>query len=120
VRPRRSTAARSNDFPQSCRGSLWWDRFATASVEGVKRLVAKEIEVSANLVAGALNAWHKAGAAAGDVAFWRLFVDQFDSSKAFQLVIEALLDHGDTVAARALMMQWVNQRDRTPLEVGDI
>jgi hypothetical protein len=100
--------------------SRWWDQFATASVEGVKRLVAKEIEVSANLVAGALNAWHKAGAAAGDVAFWRLFVDQFDSSKAFQLVIEALLDHGDTVAARALMMQWVNQRDRTPLEAGDI
>ena len=86
----------------------------------MKRLVAKEIEVSANLVAGALNAWHKAGAAAGDVAFWRLFVDQFDSSKAFQLVIEALLDHGDTVAARALMMQWVNQRDRTPLDEGDI
>jgi hypothetical protein len=98
----------------------WWDQFAAASVESVKRLVAKEIEVSANLVAGALNAWHKAGAAAGDVAFWRLFVDQFDSSKAFQLVIEALLDHGDTVAARALMMQWVNQRDRTPLDAGDI
>jgi hypothetical protein len=100
--------------------SQWWDTFASASVEGVKRLVAKEIEVSANLVSGALNAWHKAGAAAGDVAFWRLFVEQFDSSKAFQLVIEALLDHGDIVAARALMMQWVNQRDRTPLEEGDI
>jgi hypothetical protein len=98
----------------------WWDTFAAATVEGVKRLVAKEIEVSANLVSGALNAWHKAGAAAGDVAFWRLFVEQFDSSKAFQLVIEALLDHGDIVAARALMMQWVNQRDRTPLEEGDI
>jgi hypothetical protein len=100
--------------------SQWWDKFAAASVEGVKRLVAKEIEVSANLVSGALNAWHKAGAAAGDVGFWRLFVDEFDSSKAFQLVIEALLDHGDIVAARALMMQWVNQRDRTPLEEGDI
>lgn len=100
--------------------SQWWDQFASFSVEGVKRLVAKETEVSANLVSGALNAWHKAGAAAGDIAFWRLFVDQFDSSKAFQLVIEALLDHGDVVAARALMMQWVNQRDRTPLEEGDI
>ncbi|RIK72910.1 MAG: hypothetical protein DCC67_18545 [Planctomycetota bacterium] len=97
----------------------WWEQFASSSVEGVKRLVAKEIEVSANLVAGALNAWHKAGAAAGDVAFWRLFVDQFDSAKAFQLVIEALLDHGDVVAARALMMQWVYQRERTPLEEGD-
>jgi hypothetical protein len=48
-----------------------------------------------------------------------MFVEQFDSSKAFQLVIEALLDHGDIVASRALMMQWVNQRDRTPLEAGD-
>ncbi|BBO30535.1 hypothetical protein [Lacipirellula parvula] len=100
--------------------AMWWDQFASSTIEGVKRLVAKEIEVSANLVSGALNAWHKAGAAAGDIAFWRLFVDQFDSSKAFQLVIEALLDHGDVVAARALMMQWVNQRDRTPLEDGDI
>ena len=99
--------------------TIWWDRYATSSVEDVKRLVAKEIEVSANLVAGALNAWHKAGAAAGDIAFWRMFVDQFDSSKAFQLVIEALLDHGDTVAAMALMMQWVSQKDRTPLEEGD-
>lgn len=99
--------------------SSWWDRYATSSVEDIKRLVAKEIEVSANLVAGALNAWHKAGAAAGDIAFWRMFVEQFDSSKAFQLVIEALLDHGDTVAAMALMMQWVSQKDRTPLEEGD-
>ena len=99
--------------------SVWWDQFATYSVEGVGRLVAKEIEVSANLVAGALNAWHKAGAAAGDVAFWRLFVDQFDNSKAFELVIEALLDHDDTVASMALMMQWVSQKERTPLEEGE-
>jgi len=97
----------------------WWDQFATYSVEGIPRLVAKEIEVSANLVAGALNAWHKAGAAAGDIAFWRMFVDQFDNSKAFQLVIEALLDHDDTVASMALMMQWVSQKERTPLEEGD-
>ncbi|QDS97171.1 hypothetical protein [Adhaeretor mobilis] len=97
----------------------WWDQHATASVEGVDRLVAKEIEVSANLVSGALNAWHKAGAASGDIAFWQMFVAEFDSSKSFQLVIEALLDHGDTVASRALMMQWVNQRDHTPLDDGD-
>ncbi len=99
--------------------AAWWDQFATSSVDNVKRLVAKEVEVSANLVAGALNAWHKAGAAAGDIAFWRMFVDQFDSSKSFQLVIEGLLDHGDTVASSALMMQWVSQKDRTPLEEGD-
>lgn len=97
----------------------WWDRYATASIGGVKRLVAKEIEVSSNLVAGALSAWHKAGAAAGDVKFWRMFVDQFDSPKAFQLVVEALLDRGDQVASMALMMQWLSQVERTPLEDGD-
>ncbi len=97
----------------------WWDKYATASVSGVKRLVGKEIEVSTNLVAGALAAWHKAGAAAGDVKFWRLFVDQFDSPKAFQLVVEALLDRGDQVASMALMLQWVSQVDYTPLEDGD-
>ncbi len=97
----------------------WWDRYATASVSGVKRLLAKEIEVSTNLVAGALSAWHKAGAAAGDVKFWRMFVDQFDSPKAFQLVVEALLDRGDRVASMALMMQWLSQSERTPLEDGD-
>jgi hypothetical protein len=97
----------------------WWDRYATSSVSGVKRLVAKEIEVSSNLVAGALSAWHKAGAAAGDVKFWRMFVDQFDSPKAFQLVVEALLDRGDQVASMALMMQWLSQVERTPLEDGD-
>ncbi|MEX2172602.1 MAG: hypothetical protein WD851_25000 [Pirellulales bacterium] len=99
--------------------SDWWDKYATASVGGLKRLVAKDVEVSTNLVAGALNAWHKAGAAAGDVRFWRMFVDQFDSPKAFQLVIEALLDKDDFVSSMALMMQWVSQSELTPLEDGD-
>jgi hypothetical protein len=99
--------------------ATWWDKYATAGVGGVKRLVGKEIEVSTNLVAGALSAWHKAGAAAGDVKFWRMFVDQFDSPKAFQLVVEALLERGDRVASMALMLQWVSQVEYTPLEDGD-
>ncbi|WP_425396142.1 hypothetical protein [Aeoliella sp.] len=97
----------------------WWDSFGSTEVSGVKSLDAKEIEISTNLVAGALNAWHKAGAAAGDVKFWGLFVEQFDTSKAFQLVIEALLDKDDLVASMALMMQWLSQVEYTPLEEGD-
>ena len=99
--------------------AAWWDKYATTGVGGMKRLMGKEIEVSTNLVAGALSAWHKAGAAAGDVKFWRLFVDQFDSPKAFQLVVEALLERGDRVASMALMLQWVSQVEYTPLEDGD-
>ena len=97
----------------------WWDTFGSTQVGGVKSLDAKEIEVSTNLVAGALNTWHKAGAAAGDVGFWGMFVETFDTSKAFQLVIEALLDKDDLVASMALMMQWLSQVDYTPLEDGD-
>jgi hypothetical protein len=97
----------------------WWDQFATTSVSGVKHLVGKEVRISTDLVAGALSAWHKAGAAAGDIAFWRQFIDVFDSPKAFQLVVEALLDQGDLIASMALMMQWVSQIEQTPLEDGD-
>ena len=100
--------------------ATWWDQFATPTVESVRRLVGKELQVSTNLVAGALNAWHKAGAAAGDIAFWRLFVDQFDSPKAFQLVVEALLEKGDRVASMALLMQWLSEADRHGLDDGDI
>ncbi len=99
--------------------STWWDQFATPMVSGIRRLVAKEVEVSTNLVAGALNAWHKAGAASGDIAFWGMFVDQFDSPKAFQLVIEALLEKQDYAASMALLMRWLCQAEMTPLEDGE-
>src|SRR5882757_7021781 len=111
---------RETDFSAALdRLAGWWDKYATSSVSGVKRLLGKEIEVSTNLVAGALAAWHKSGAAAGDVKFWRLFVDQFDSPKAFQLVVEALLERGDRVASMALMLQWISQAEYTRLEDGD-
>ncbi|CAN0362911.1 unnamed protein product, partial [Ectocarpus sp. 4 AP-2014] len=100
--------------------ATWWDQFATPMVSGVRRLLAKEVEVSTNLVAGALNAWHKAGAAAGDIKFWGMFVDQFDSPKAFHQVVEALLEKGDLVASQALLMQWICQEDLTPLDDGDV
>ncbi len=48
-----------------------------------------------------------------------MFVDQFDTPKAFQLVIEALLDRGDFEASMALLIQWVGQAAWTPLEAGD-
>ena len=60
-------------------------------------------------MAQALEAWHKAGAAAGDIAFWRKHVEAFTSPKAYALVVEALLDAGDFMAAMALLMQWLSQ-----------
>ena len=99
--------------------ATWWDQFATPIVADVRRLLAKEVEVSTNLVAGALGAWRKAGAEAGDIRFWGMFVDQFDTPQSFQLVIEALLEQEDTVASMALLMRWLCQVDLTPLEEGE-
>ena len=99
--------------------ATWWDQFATPTVSGIRRLYAKEIEVSTNLVAGALNAWRNAGSAAGDIGFWGMFVDQFDTPKAFQLVLQALLEREDRVASMALLMRWLCQVELTPLEEGE-
>ncbi|MFV2068380.1 MAG: hypothetical protein ACC645_15530, partial [Pirellulales bacterium] len=100
--------------------TAWWDQFATYSVSSVKRMVGSELEASARLATGALRAWHQAGAEAGDIAFWRRFVDAFDSPGAFHLVIESLLDEDDHVASMALMMQWIGQAERMPLEQGEV
>ena len=70
-------------------------------------------------MAQALEAWHKAGAAAGDIAFWRQHVEAFTSPKAYALVVEALLDAGDLVAAMALLVQWLSQAGQLPLEQGE-
>ena len=70
-------------------------------------------------MAQALEAWHKAGAASGDIAFWRQHVEAFTSPKAYALVVEALLDAGDLVAAMALLVQWLSQAGQLPLEQGE-
>ena len=57
----------------------------------------------------------QAGTAAGDLAFWRDHAEQFRSPKAYALVVDALLEHHDPVAAMALLVQWLSQSDEIPL-----
>jgi hypothetical protein len=98
--------------------SDWWDRFATTSVAGAEPISGAESRQSAQCVAAALAAWHKAGAAAGTVAFWRPHAQQFDSPQAYGRVIEILLDKSDLQAAVALLMQWLSQAESVSLEEG--
>ena len=97
----------------------WWDRFAATTVEGVEAFSGDEANGSARSVAQALEAWHAAGAAAADVAFWRKHVEHFSSPKAYALVVDALLAKRDFIAAMALLMQWLSQADRLPLQQGE-
>ena len=102
-------------------GSLaeWWDQFAATTVASIEAFSGAEAYESARHVAQALEAWHKAGAASGDIAFWRQHVEAFTSPKAYALVVEALLDAGDLVAAMALLVQWLSQAGQLPLEQGE-
>jgi len=97
----------------------WWDRFATVEVSSVEGISGTQAWESAVQVATSLGAWHEAGTAAGDIAFWREHVAGFRSPKAYALVVEALLEQRDPVASMALLMQWLSQSEQIPLVEGD-
>ncbi len=96
--------------------AAWWDRFATGSISGMRWVSGAESVQAAQHVAAALAAWHKAGEAARQVAFWRTHVEDFHSPQAYGRVIEVLLDHHDLPAAMALLMNWLSQTDTVRLD----
>ncbi len=96
----------------------WWDQYATTTVESVPHVSGAESQRAAARVAESLAAWHKAGAAAGKLTFWRPYADQFESPHAYSRVIEALLSHGDRPAGMALLMHWLSQADDVSLGEG--
>ncbi len=93
----------------------WWDKFATTEVGSVESFSGRETRESADHVAAALRAWHEAGAASGDLAFWRQRAEQFRSPKAYALVVDALLEQRSPVASMALLVQWLSQAGQIPL-----
>ncbi|MFN0054817.1 MAG: hypothetical protein ACKV0T_21815 [Planctomycetales bacterium] len=96
----------------------FWDRFATTTVSDLPAVNGGESYQSAALVTQSLMAWHKAGESAGDVAFWKQHVDQFQSPRSYAIVVELLLGKRDTLAAMNLLIQWLSQSDEVPLEAG--
>lgn len=97
----------------------WWDRFGTLDISEVKSISGAETFESTNMVVDSLAAWYEGGTAAGDIAFWRPRVMDFTSAKAYTLLIEALLDQHDPVAAMALLIHWLSQSELVPMEDGD-
>lgn len=101
------------------RFATWWDEFATTAVSGVEHVSGLEALESSHHVAKALSAWKEAGAAAGDVGFWRQHAMNLDSPKSYALVVATLLEQHDRIASMALLMQWIGQAGNTPLTDGD-
>lgn len=96
----------------------WWDQFASTEVSGVNGFSGRVECESADQVAEALGAWHQAGTAAGNVAFWRQHAERFRSPKAYAMLVEALLEENDLVAAMALLVHWLSQASEVPLAQG--
>ncbi|HZZ72573.1 MAG TPA: hypothetical protein VFE24_09985 [Pirellulales bacterium] len=106
----------SNDFWEV---AIWFDRYAISMVSNVKRVFGLESHLAAQYAAGALNAWHKAGTASGDIAFWRPHAEQFDSWRAYSAVLTALLEKDDYTAALGLLVHWAGQAARVHFGEGD-
>jgi hypothetical protein len=98
----------------------WWHTFAIHEVSSVEAFQPLDVYHAAEHVAQALNLWHKGDSATGDVRFWAPYADMFDSPKAYALVVEALLERHDLVAAQALLIHWLSQAESIGLEKADV
>ena len=96
----------------------FWEQFATTVVSDLLAVDSREAFESAQQVSQALLAWNSAGEAAGDVAFWKQHVGQFQSAKAYAIVVEVLLRRGDTLASMNLLIQWLSENESVELEHG--
>jgi hypothetical protein len=103
-----------------------WDKYATSVVSDLPEVKGREAYDSAVEVSEALLAWNRAGEAAGDVAFWKQYVDRLNTAKAYAIVVDVLLGRGDVIAAMNLLLQWLSETegswddtaDGVPLEDG--
>jgi len=107
------TKSHFNDFAD------WWHQFAAHEIESVDAENPLEVFDAASNVVEALKAWHQQGEATGDIGFWAPHVQKFDSCRAYWLVVITLLLRDDKVASLGLMMHWLSQADRIPLEHGE-
>ena len=99
--------------------AVWWDKFATSTVEDMPRIVGGERADAAEHVAGALAAWGTRDPATNDLVFWRQHRDGFTSPAAFAQVVEALTagtPRETHKSALGLLMTWLSESDSIPLE----
>lgn len=97
----------------------WWRQYAAHEISALESADPEDIFEAAKHVADALALWKKGGAAAGDVAFWAGHTEIFGSPKAYQLVVDALLDRKDIVGSMALLINWLSQARWLGLVSGD-
>ncbi len=109
---------RQNVSSRFLRLAEFWDKFATTTVSDLPPVHGRESYESAERVTRALSAWHREGVAAGDIAFWKRHVEEFQSPRAYAIVVDLLLRKKDALAAMNLLIQWLSESQTVPLEAG--
>ncbi|MDY3553987.1 hypothetical protein R5W24_003101 [Gemmata sp. JC717] len=109
-------AARERLVARTRAFAAWWDRFATATVSDLPRIVGGERADAAEHVASALAEWSRRKPSSNDVGFWRQHRDGFTSPAAFAQVLEPLLERREWRAALGLLMTWLSESDTVPLD----
>ncbi len=94
----------------------WWNAFATHEVSSVEADPPLDGLRAARDVAQALGQWQQSGGARGDVGFWAPHVQAFESPKPYSLVLETLLARHDFASSMSLLVHWISQAARVPLE----
>ncbi|MBI3862403.1 MAG: hypothetical protein HY290_10960 [Planctomycetia bacterium] len=96
----------------------FWDKFATTTVSDLPAVFGRESYESTVRVTEALLAWHREGVSAGDIGFWKRHVEEFESPRAYAIVVDLLLKKKDALAAMNLLIQWLSQSQTVALESG--
>jgi hypothetical protein len=96
----------------------FWDKFATTTVSDLPAVFGRESRDSAVRVTQALLAWHQERVAAGDIAFWKRHVEEFESPRAYAIVVDLLLSKRDYLSAMNLLIQWLSVSQTVALESG--
>lgn len=99
--------------------SNWWHKYAAHEVRNVDAPNGRELFQAAQQVANAMNLWHKSGSEAGNVAFWAEHAELFGEPRAYELIVNALLDREDFRTSMALLMHWLSQASTVGLETAD-
>jgi len=94
----------------------WWDRYGSDVIEDLPDVSGQDSWEAATHVSGVLAEWRGAGEAAGDISFWRNHVEKFQSAQSYALVVDALLQKRDHIAAMGLLMHWLSQLDEVGIE----
>ncbi|HMO91972.1 MAG TPA: hypothetical protein PKD64_07205 [Pirellulaceae bacterium] len=100
----------------------WFRKFAAHEVDAVDSIDPLEIFEATRNVANAIRLWQRnldKRDSLGGIAFWSQHAELFQSPRAFALTIEAMIERADYDTSMGLLIYWLSQANRIPLEYGE-